>query len=139
MLGIGGGGDVVGALAAVRRCEELDTPARLGGVAWERLPIDPRPGPRSVEEIVGGRRLGDRAVLADHETTTIDGIPFSESHVAKHLGSETVLIDITGGSAGAAAGIAAAAATLGCDLVLLVDIGGDAIAGGHEPGLASPL
>lgn len=139
MLGIGGGGDVVGAVAAVRRCEELGTEARLGGVSWERLPIDPRPGPRSVEEIVGGRRLGARAVLADAGTTTIDGIPFSESHVAHHLGVETVLIDITGGAVGAAEGIGAAASDLGCDLVVLVDIGGDAIAAGDEPGLASPL
>jgi hypothetical protein len=139
VLGIGGGGDVVGALAAVRRCEELGTPARLGGVSWERLPIDPRPGPRPVDEIVGGRRLGERAVLADAETATIDGIPFSESHVARHLGAETVLIDITAGAAGAAEGIATSAAELSCDLVVLVDIGGDAIAAGDEPGLASPL
>ncbi len=139
MLGIGGGGDVVGALAAVRRCEELGTPAHLGGVSWERLPIDPRPGPRPVDEIVGGRRIGARAVLADAQTATIDGIPFSESHVARHLGAETVLIDITGGAAGAAEGIEAAASGLDCDLVLLVDIGGDAIAAGDEPGLGSPL
>ena len=139
VLGIGGGGDVVGALAAVRRCEELGTPARLGGVSWERLPIDPRPGPRSVTEIIGGRRLGERAVLAGPETATVDGIPFSESRVARHLGAETVLIDINGGAAGAAEGIRDAAAELACDLVVLVDIGGDAIAAGHEPGLASPL
>lgn len=79
------------------------------------------------------------AVLADPETATIDGVRFSESRVAKHLGTETVLIDITGGAAGAADGINAAAGELGCDVVILVDIGGDAIAAGDEPGLASPL
>jgi hypothetical protein len=139
VLGIGGGGDVVGALAAVRRCEELGTEARLGGVAWERLPIDPRPGPRSVDEISGGRRVGSRAVLADGDTTTIDGIAFSESHVARHLDTETILIDITAGAVGAAEGIRAAATELGCDLIVLLDIGGDAIAAGDEAGLASPL
>jgi hypothetical protein len=50
-----------------------------------------------------------------------------------------VLIDVTGGAEGVAAGIGAAAGELDCDLVLLVDIGGDAIAEGNEPGLASPL
>ena len=60
-------------------------------------------------------------------------------HVAGHLGGNTVLIDITGGAVGAAEGIAGAAAELSCDLVLQVDIGGDAIADGSEPGLASPL
>ena len=50
-----------------------------------------------------------------------------------------MLIDITGGPPGAAEGIAAAAGRLGCDLVVYVDVGGDALAAGDEPGLASPL
>jgi hypothetical protein len=139
VLGIGGGGDVVGALAIARRCEQLGAETVLGGVAWERMPIDPYPGPRSVEQIEGGRRLGERAVLADAATTTPEGVPFSESHVAGHLNAETVLIDITAGAAGAAAGVVAAAAELECDLAAFVDIGGDAIADGSEAGLASPL
>jgi hypothetical protein len=139
VLGIGGGGDVVGAVAVARRCEQLGTEAVLGGVAWERMPIDPFPGPRSVEQIEGGRRLGERAVLTDARTTTPEGVPFSESHVAGHLGAGTVLIDITAGATGAAAAVATAASELECDLVAFVDIGGDAIADGSEPGLASPL
>ena len=139
MLGIGGGGDVVGALAVARRCERLGTPFVLGGVAWERLPIDPKPGPRPVEEIAGGDPLGRRAALAGPETATADGARFSEAHVARHLGSPTVLIDVSEGPAGAADGISAAAGLLGCDLVVFVDVGGDAIASGEEPGLGSPL
>jgi hypothetical protein len=139
VLGIGGGGDIVGSLAVARRCEQLGAETVLGGVAWERMPIDPYPGPRSVEQIEGGRRIGERAVLAGPRTTTPEGVPFSESRVADYLGTETVLVDITAGSRGAAGGIAAAAAELGCDLVAFVDIGGDAIADGSEPGLASPL
>jgi hypothetical protein len=139
VLGIGGGGDVVGSLAVARRCEELDTPFELGGVAWERLPIDPRPGPRPASEITGGEPLGAHALRARPETTTVDGVPFSESHVARELGTPTVLIDITDGVDGAAEGIAAAADALGCDLVIAVDVGGDAIATGSEPGLGSPL
>lgn len=139
VLGIGGGGDVVGAIALARRCEELGTPFALGGVAWERIPIDPHAGPRPVEQIAGGRPLGPRAVLADAATTTPEGVPFSESRVAGHLGSSTVLIDVSAGARGAAEGIRDAAAELDCDLCLLVDVGGDAIAVGGEPGLASPL
>jgi hypothetical protein len=139
VLGIGGGGDVVGSVAIARRCRELGAKAVLGGVAWERMPIDPYPGPRSVEQIDGGRQLGERAVLADPRTTTPEGVPFSESRVAGHLGAETVLIDITGGASGAAEGVAAAVSELACELAVFVDIGGDAIADGSEPGLASPL
>lgn len=139
MLGAGGGGDVAGALAVARLCESLGTPAVLGGVAWERLPIDPKPGPRPVEEIHGGRRLGDRAVLADGHTATPDGVRFSESLMAEYLGAETVLIDVSAGARGTAVGIAAACSELGCDLVICADVGGDILAHGHEPGLASPL
>ena len=139
MLGIGGGGDVVGSLAVARRCEDLGTPFELGGVAWERLPIDPRPGPRPTSEITGGESVGAHALRADAETTTVDGVRFSESHVARELDTTTVLIDITDGVDGAAEGIAAAADALGCDLVIAVDVGGDAIATGSEPGLGSPL
>ena len=139
MLGIGGGGDVVGALAVARRCAELETPFVVGGVAWERLPIDPYPGPRSVDQIVAAEPLGERAVLAGPRTSTPEGALFSESHVAGHLGAPTVLVDVSAGPAGAASGIEAAAAALECDLVVYVDVGGDAIATGREPGLSSPL
>jgi hypothetical protein len=139
VLGIGGGGDVVGALALARRCEELGTPFALGGVAWERFVIDPHPGPRPTEGIVDGRPLGAHALLAGAGTSTPEGVPFSESRMAAHLGAETVLIDVSGGARGAAEGIRAAAGELGCDICLLVDIGGDALAAGSEPGLASPL
>jgi hypothetical protein len=139
VLGIGGGGDVVGALAAARLCQSFGAEFRLGGVAWERFPIDPYPGPRSLDQIIGGKRLGPTAVLADENTTTPDGVPFSESHMAAFICSQTVLLDITPGPAAVADGIASAAKSLGCDLCLLVDVGGDVLAHGDEPGLASPL
>jgi hypothetical protein len=139
VLGIGGGGDVVGALAVGRLCEALGTPFELGGVAWERFAIDPYPGPRVLDAIQGGRRLGQAAVLADPETSTPEGVPFSEARMAGFLGRRTVLIDVSGGPAGAAEGVLGASRELGCDLALYVDVGGDALAVGDEPGLASPL
>lgn len=139
MLGIGGGGDVVGALAVARLCENLGTPFALGGVAWERFVIDPKPGPRPLAEVMGARRLSETAALAGPGTTTSDGTPFCEARMAEHLGEETVLIDVTRGPAGVTDGILAAAAELGCDLAIHVDVGGDVLSHGDEPGLASPL
>jgi hypothetical protein len=139
VLGIGGGGDVAGALVVGRRCEQLGTPFVLGGVAWERMPVDPKPGPRPVSEIRGGDPLGKHAVLAGPRTATADGAVFSESHLARHLHEPTVLIDVSDGVAGAAEGVGSAAGVLGCDLVIYLDVGGDAIAAGGEPGLGSPL
>jgi hypothetical protein len=163
LLGMGGGGDVVGALALTELMRGFDARGRsdhararvsatretseerpdsswvLGGVAWERSPIDPRPGPRSLREIRGGRPLGSAAVLADGETASADGVLFSESRMAAHTGSPTVLLDITGGPTLIAAGIVEAARELACDLVAFIDVGGDVLAHGDEPGLASPL
>jgi hypothetical protein len=139
VLGIGGGGDVVGALAAARLCQSFGAEFRLGGVAWERFPIDPHPGPRPLDQIKGGKRLGPAAVLADENTTTPEGVPFSESRMAAFICSDTVLLDITGGPAAAADAVAGAARSLSCDLCVLVDVGGDVLAHGDEPGLASPL
>jgi hypothetical protein len=66
-------------------------------------------------------------------------VRFSESLMAAHLGAETVLIDVSAGAPGATDGIDAACAELGCDLVICADVGGDILAEGHEPSLASPL
>lgn len=139
MLGAGGGGDVVGALALARLSESLGTEFVLGGVAWERIVVDPYPGPRPASQIRGGRRLGDHAVLADPQTATPEGVRFSEALMAEHLTAPTVLIDVTAGARGATAGIDAACEELGCDLILCADVGGDILATGTEPGLASPL
>lgn len=140
VLGIGGGGDAVGSVALAHWLGERGVEAVLGGVAWERMVVDPHPGPRALAEIHGGRPLGTALVVDPAAgATTPEGVHFCESRLALHLGAETVLVDITKGAAGAARGIDAACAELGCDLVFLVDIGGDAIADGSEPGLASPL
>ena len=136
---MGGGGDVVGALAVTQLLDGLGTEWVLGGVAWERSPIDPRPGPRSLEEIRGGRPCGSAAVISEGGTKSIDGVEFSESKMAAHLGKPVLLLDITGGPSAVATGMREAAAELGCDAVVLLDVGGDVLAHGGEPGLASPL
>ncbi|MSO40321.1 MAG: DUF1152 domain-containing protein [Solirubrobacterales bacterium] len=41
ILGMGGGGDVVGALSTAELCRALEVETVLGSVAWERTPIDP--------------------------------------------------------------------------------------------------
>jgi hypothetical protein len=136
---MGGGGDVVGALGVSTLLDELGTEWTLGGVAWERSPVDPRPGPRSLEEIGDGRACGSAAVLTEGGTTSLDGVEFSESKMATHLGKPVLLLDITHGPAALARGLAEAAGELACDAIVLLDVGGDVLAHGGEPGLASPL
>jgi hypothetical protein len=140
VLGIGGGGDVVGALATAELSRAYGGRPILGGVTWERRPIDPDPGPRAEAEIEGARRLAP-GVLAAGSATRVraSGVVFAEARMAGLLGEETVLVDATLGPAAIADGLAEAAAELGADLIVFVDVGGDALAHGDEPGLASPL
>ena len=137
MLGIGGGGDVVGALATAHLCRRLGTAAILGGVAWERLPIDPRPGPRSADEILDATELAPGVLEASAATRTTDGAVFAESHMARVLGEPTLLVDVGLGPARVAAGLTAVVPADA--LFVFVDVGGDVLGHGTEPGLASPL
>jgi hypothetical protein len=139
VLGIGGGGDVVGALATARLLERLGVRVRLGGVAWERLPIDPHPGPRAIAEIIDGEQIAEHAVLARPETHTPAGAIFAEANMARFLGEQTVLLDILQGPARVAATLREVADRLSVDVLVFVDVGGDVLANGSEPGLASPL
>ena len=142
VIGIGGGGDVVGALATAEACRlYAGAYPVVGGVTWERTPIDPLPGPRSVAEIEGlVGRLAPAVVLAGPDTAVrANGARFAESRMARFLGHETVLVDVTGGPGPVAEGVEAAATALDVDLLVFVDVGGDVLATGSEPGLASPL
>jgi len=141
VLGIGGGGDVVGALGTAEHARIYDG-ARpvVGGLSWERRPIDPVPGPRAVEEIEGAQELAPGVLLAGPQTRVRGReMFFAESRMSEFLGERTVLIDIHRGPAAIADGLAGAARQLGCDLIVFIDVGGDVLAQGEEPGLRSPL
>lgn len=138
-IGIGGGGDVVGALAVAECVRALGGTAVVGGVTWERRPIDPVPGPRRLAELRDAQPIGPAAAVAGPETRGPGGFRFAESHMAALLDEPVVLIDPTPGPAAVADALAAAAARFACDTVVLADVGGDVLAHGDEPGLASPL
>ena len=141
VIGIGGGGDVVGALATAEhaRLHHAAEPL-LGGVSWERRPSDPLPGPRRADEIEGARELAPAVLAAGPDTRVrASGVRFAESRLAELLGEDVVLVDPNPGPVALAAGLAQAADALGADLLVFVDVGGDVLGHGHEPGLASPL
>ena len=122
-------------------CRTLGTPSRIGGVTWERRPIDPRPGPRRLDEISGTRPINASVALAGPQAGVSDepAFRFAEGRMAEFLGEETVLVDPHAGPAALGRDLADAARTLRCDLILLVDVGGDVLGHGDESGLASPL
>ena len=138
-VGIGGGGDVVGALAASQTAVALGCERVVGGLTWERRPVDPIPGPRGLDEVVGAQALNAAVALAGPDTAGPGGFRFAETHMARALGEQTVLVDPNPGPRAVGEALADAAGQLGCDLVILVDVGGDMLGHGHEQGLASPL
>jgi L-ribulose-5-phosphate 4-epimerase len=141
VIGIGGGGDVAGALAVAEfsRLYHGGDPV-VGGVTWERRPIDPEPGPRRADEIDDAEPLAP-CVLITRPSTRVraSGVHFAESHMADFLRTDTLLVDPNPGPREVADSLAATAHRLGADLTIFVDVGGDVLAHGDEPGLASPL
>lgn len=141
VIGMGGGGDVVGALATAELCRRYDdADPVLGGLAWERRPIDPEPGPRRIEEIEHGEEVAPGILLARSDTA-VRGRPvrFAESGMAEFLGEPTVLITLERGPAAIADALAQVAARVQSDAFIFIDVGGDVLANGDEPGLRSPL
>ena len=141
VIGIGGGGDVAGALAVAEtsRLYHGGDPI-VGGITWERRPIDPEPGQRRADEIDGAERLAPCVLMAGPAThVRSSGVHFAESHMADFLREDTLLIDPNGGPRKVAEALAATTHRLGTDLTIFVDVGGDVLAHGDERGLASPL
>ncbi len=141
VLGMGGGGDVVGALATAEFARIYDGAEPIvGGLAWERRPIDPVPGPRRIDEIEGAQPLAPGLLLAGPQTRVRGrGVYFAESRTAAFLNRPTVLVTIDDGPAAIADGVSAAFESLRADLLVMIDVGGDVVANGNEPGLRSPL
>lgn len=139
VIGVGGGGDVVGALAVARFLDFCGLGFQLGGLSWERSVFDPIPGPRSLGEVRDVRAFHTYAWLANAKSRTSTGVVFAESRMAEILDREVLLIDINGGVEGTVAGLEAALKESQADLLVGVDVGGDSLAQGDEPGLRSPL
>lgn len=140
VVGIGGGGDVVGALVVAELAAALGIPAVVGGLTWERRPVDPLPGPRRIGELGGiARELNAHAALAGPGTVGPGGFHFAEAHMARFLDEPVLLLDPSDGPEAVAVALEDAMQQLGCDLLVLADVGGDVLAHGDEAGLGSPL
>lgn len=139
LIGIGGGGDIVGTIPTADLLHMFDVKCVYGGLSWERFTYDPMPGPRTFEESKNIRKLNDVVWYANKDSLTITESRFAESGFSEVIGKETLLVDINSGSEAIAEGLLDAAQKLEADLIVGVDVGGDVIAQGHEPGLMSPL
>jgi hypothetical protein len=84
-------------------------------------------------------RMNETVGVAGPQTSGPGGFFFAESRMAALLEAPVLLVDPNPGPRAVAAGLDDAAERLGCDLLVMLDVGGDVLAHGDEPGLASPL
>ncbi|MEV0120627.1 DUF1152 domain-containing protein [Streptomyces sp. NPDC050703] len=139
IVAAGGGGDVVAAamLHAARYGDEDQ--AVILTYAWDRLLIDPVPGPRSAHDFIG---LGTVTPSVRSVPTTARPVAPAGStlpRLASGLPQTLALLDPSRGAEGVTAQLEELVAHLTPESVDLLDVGGDILARGDEPTLKSPL
>jgi hypothetical protein len=136
LVAAGGGGDAIAAavLASVQPGEAV----AVATLAWDRLIVDPLPGPRRAADFTGlASRHGYHLVTPSSRPIPPAGSTLPR--VAGQLPLLLMLLDPSHGAVGIRQQLAAAAADLRADTIQLVDVGGDILGRPDDPGLRSPL
>ena len=167
VLGCGGGGDIAGCLPLAKWLHSSHTKITLASLTWERSAVIEGYGPRPFSEISGlvsfdnqkylqtyfpdieGRntnpeKLGEiKSVKLGDESTVIrtetKDVLMQATRVAKVLQQPVVYLDINHGVKQLVEDLNEVISLLGIDGVICLDVGGDVLARGNEPGLSSPL
>ena len=139
LVAAGGGGDAITATALAGTLGLVGRPVVMT-FSWDRLMIDPLPGPRTRRDFDGLRSL--TPTVSEIVATTRARAPAGSAlpRLAAELPARILLLDPTGGAVGLAEQISDAAHHLRLEEIVLVDVGGDALTiGADDPGLRSPL
>ncbi len=138
VFGIGGGGDIVATIPTANflRCFGFDV--LHGSIVWDRLVVDPKPGPRSIEELENVEVFNDVIAIANENTRTYYGAIPTVARASKFFG-RVIALDITKGAKKLSKGLKEFAEENEISLIVGIDSGGDAIAIGYESGVESPL
>lgn len=136
LVAAGGGGD---AIAATLLPEYNSIDRVIATWAWDRLAIDPVPGPRGRDDFSGLREPRPDVSLLDPTTTVRAPAGSTLPRLAASLSAQLVLLDPYDGCRGLIRQLRAAAEWCDADHIIVVDVGGDAIARPGDQGLRSPL
>lgn len=140
VVGIGGGGDVLGTIPTRNSLKRSGFDVMIGSVVWERFIVDPKPGPRSLDELDEVEEiLSETVCLAGSRTRIKGGIVPQVCRLSAKLNEKVLLLDLTKGAKGLASGIRKMADRLDISFIVGIDVGGDVLATGKEEGLKSPL
>lgn len=137
LVAAGGGGDAIAAyMLATRFTSERPTIATW---AWDRLMIDPLPGPRSASDFEGLDNPSSGVHVITARTKPIPPAGSTLPRLASDLDVDLILLDPAEGCAGLARQIAAAAQWSGAEGIVVLDVGGDAVSRPGDAGLRSPM
>lgn len=138
----GGGGDALAA-ALLHRAYGPPGPATIATFSWDRLIVDPLPGPRSFSDFEGLETVGRLEHVVTPRSRPIppagSTLPPLARDLVGPLASTLVLLDPTNGAVGLREQLAASMQAIDADALVVVDVGGDVLATGEEAGLRSPL
>ncbi|MFJ6816060.1 DUF1152 domain-containing protein [Streptomyces avermitilis] len=139
IVAAGGGGDAVAAATVDAALYGDGDRAVILTYAWDRLPIDPVPGPRGPDQFTGLEAITPavRAVPAGARPIAPAGSTLPR--LAAQLPHTFALIDPHHGAEGITRQLEELVSHFAPESIDLLDVGGDILARGDEPTLRSPL
>ncbi len=140
IVAAGGGGDAVAAaMLDAALYGDTGDQAVILTYAWDRLLIDPVPGPRGADDFTGLEPITPAVWKVPAEARPIAPAGSTLPRLAAELPHTFALIDPRHGAAGVTRQVEELVARLKPTSIDLLDVGGDILARGDEPTLKSPL
>ncbi|MFK4110600.1 DUF1152 domain-containing protein [Streptomyces sp. NPDC002176] len=139
IVAAGGGGDAIAAAMLSSALYGDEDPAVIFTYAWDRLLIDPLPGPRGAGDFTGLSRLTPSVWAVTAETKPIPPAGSTLPRLAAELPHTFALLDPYKGAVGITRQLQELIDHLHPESIDLLDVGGDILARGDEPTLRSPL
>ncbi|HZB32233.1 MAG TPA: DUF1152 domain-containing protein [Streptosporangiaceae bacterium] len=138
LIAAGGGGDALAA-AIIHAATTDGEPACIATFAWDRLVIDPLPGPRGQADFSGLQMFTKSTARVTGDTRPIPPAGSTLPGLAAEIDPPLILLDPADGTRGLRIQLRELVMSLGSPRAELVDVGGDVLAHGDEPELRSPL
>ncbi|MGW1713819.1 DUF1152 domain-containing protein [Streptomyces sp. NPDC002156] len=139
IVAAGGGGDAVAAAMLATALYGDSERAVILTYAWDRLLIDPVPGPRGTDDFTGLEPLTPAVWKVPAEARPIAPAGSTLPRLAAELPHTLALIDPHHGAEGITRQLEELVSHLSPESIDLLDVGGDILARGDEPTLKSPL
>ncbi len=142
VIGAGGGGDVAAAYHTCLILKDEGIDYIIGALPWERLSIDPTPGPIPVSALRGPVQVRSSIALVSGKTYAVKGgrtIRPQICNLLAYTGGVGLVYDAYSPVEKIARDLSEFCNENGIDLVIGVDAGGDILTTGQEEAVLSPL